>query len=60
MFRFPKKDKTENTIPVELAPRGVHHTISFAISKDDTFAHIRKELKKMGQTAQKHTDPVSA
>jgi hypothetical protein len=52
MFRFLRKNKNVSIAPVEAAPRGIHHTVSFAVSKDDSFAHIRREVKKMGQAAQ--------
>lgn len=29
-----------------MIPRGIHHTVSYATSFDDTWGHIKKELKK--------------
>jgi len=54
MFNFFKKSKIRDYAPVEATPRGIHHTVSFAISKDDSLAHIRREARKMDQARQIH------
>lgn len=35
-----------------MKPRGVHHTVSYAVSFNDTWAHIKNELKKPYQPEQ--------
>lgn len=52
MFNFFKKSKTVSAESAGVTPRGIHHTVSFAVSKDDSFAHIKNELRKMGQASQ--------
>ncbi|WKN32754.1 hypothetical protein PZB74_05265 [Porifericola rhodea] len=43
---FKKPSKQPAVESVDLKPKGVHHTVSFASSYDDTWAHIRTEAKK--------------
>lgn len=46
LFRKPKRNII-NLVSVDAMPKGIHHTISFATSYNDTWSHIRTELRKM-------------
>lgn len=35
-----------------IKPRGIHHTVSYAVSFNDTWTHIKNELKKSYQQEQ--------
>lgn len=48
MRNIHKIDKYENgnTLAGSLKPRGIHHTVSYAESFNDTWSHIKNELRK--------------
>ncbi|MEM8967747.1 MAG: hypothetical protein AAGE93_15110 [Bacteroidota bacterium] len=43
---FPQKS-TNRTISESAEPRGVHHTVSFATSYEETWNHIRSEVRNI-------------
>lgn len=47
MIDLFKRRKTKVFMSPDTAPKGIHHTISYAVSYNDTWNHIRNELRKM-------------
>jgi hypothetical protein len=47
MINLFKRRKNEALMSSDTAPKGIHHTISYAVSYNDTWNHIRNELRKM-------------
>lgn len=54
MIKMNKQKRNDNKINVaeSIAPRGIHHTVSYAVSFNDTWGHIKNELTKSYQQAQ--------
>lgn len=50
LFKKPKRNSF-NLVAVDARPKGVHHTVSYATSYNDTWTHIRTELRKMTLSA---------
>lgn len=46
LFKKPRKNNL-NLTAVDAMPKGIHHTVSYATSYNDTWTHIRTELRKM-------------
>ncbi|MDF9800047.1 hypothetical protein OKW21_005310 [Catalinimonas alkaloidigena] len=46
LFRKSKRNNF-NLVTIDAMPKGIHHTVSYATSYNDTWNHIRTELRKM-------------
>jgi len=42
-----KRNTVVQGTSTELMPKGIHHTVSYAVSYNDTWNHIRNEIRKM-------------
>ncbi len=48
LTRIDNKNSTTESI----SPKGIHHTVSYAVSFNDTWNHIRNEIRKSYHQAQ--------
>ncbi len=46
-YLFRKAKNANNFAATDMRPKGVHHTVCYATSYNDTWNHIRTELRKM-------------
>lgn len=53
MIKMQKDKRNDGKLNVaeSIAPRGIHHTVSYAVSFNDTWNHIKNEIRKSYQQA---------
>ncbi|MFP4089375.1 MAG: hypothetical protein ACLFUB_09700 [Cyclobacteriaceae bacterium] len=42
-----RRSKNNRMMVSDISPKGIHHTVSYAVSYNDTWNHIRTEIRKM-------------